>query len=98
MWSRSSGSNRTPTANVAEAKRSNASPVQDSGPYASPNFAGKPEMHARLVANLDHAPQRLFESGLHSADHLILGFVGEVGHVEIAEVVILDPVVERATS
>ena len=54
-------------------------------------------MHARLVANLDRAPQRLLESGLYSANHLILGFVGEVGHVEIAEVIIFDPVVERAT-
>jgi hypothetical protein len=39
MWSRLSGSNRTPTANVAEAKRSNASGVHDSGAYGSPNFA-----------------------------------------------------------
>jgi hypothetical protein len=39
IWSRSSGSNRTPNANVAEANRSKASAVDESGPYASPNFA-----------------------------------------------------------
>jgi hypothetical protein len=54
----------------------------------------EPEMHARLVANLDHTPQRLVESSLHSANYRILGLVGEIGRVEIAEVVILDPVVE----
>src|SRR5207302_3422884 len=37
------------------------------------------------------------ESGLHPADHRILGFVGEVGHVEIAEVVILDSEIEWTT-
>jgi hypothetical protein len=54
----------------------------------------EPEMHARLVANLDHAPQRLVESGLHSADHRILGLVGDIGRVEIGEIVILDSVIE----
>src|SRR6202022_1984993 len=39
MCSRSSGSNRTPTANVGDAKRSKASAVDESGPNASPNFA-----------------------------------------------------------
>ena len=73
MYSRSSDSSRTPTANVADAKRSKASAVDESGPYASPNFASNPEMHARLVANLDHAPERLVESGLYSVDYRILG-------------------------
>jgi hypothetical protein len=50
-----------------------------------------------LVANLDHAPQWLVESGLHPADYRILGLVREIGLVEIAEVVILDPVVEGTT-
>jgi hypothetical protein len=54
-------------------------------------------MHARLVANLDRAPQRLVESGLHSTNYCIFGVVGEIGRIEIAEIVILDPVVERAT-
>jgi hypothetical protein len=54
-------------------------------------------MHARLVANLDHAAQRLVESGLYPTNYRILGVVGEVGRIEIAEVVILDPVVGRAT-
>jgi hypothetical protein len=49
-------------------------------------------MHASLVANLDHAPERLVESGLYSTNYHILGVVGEVGRIEIAEVVILDPV------
>ena len=50
-----------------------------------------------MVANLDYAPQRLFESGLHSTNYRILGLIGEVRSVEIGEVVTLDPVVERAT-
>ena len=54
-------------------------------------------MHARLVANLDHSAQGLVESGLYSTNYRILGLVGEVGRIEIAEVVILDPVVQRAT-
>jgi hypothetical protein len=50
-----------------------------------------------LVANLDHAPPRLVESGLHSTNYCIRGFVGKVRGIEIAEVVILDPVVQRTT-
>jgi hypothetical protein len=50
-----------------------------------------------LIANLDHAPQWLVESGLHSTNYRIFGLIGEVGRIEIAEVVILDPVVEWAT-
>jgi hypothetical protein len=50
-----------------------------------------------LVANLDHAPQWLVEGSLHPANYGVLGLVGEIGRVEIAEVVILDPIVERAT-
>jgi hypothetical protein len=34
---------------------------------------------------------------LDAADHRILGLIGEVRSVEIGEVVILNPVVERAT-
>src|SRR5215831_17244685 len=60
-------------------------------------FHLEPEMHARLVANLDHAAQRLIESGFHTADHGILGLVGEVRRVKIGEIVILYSVVERAT-
>ena len=50
-----------------------------------------------LGCNLDHAPERLVESGLYSTNYRILGLIREIGIVEIAEVVILDPVVERAT-
>ena len=96
MWSRSSDSNRTPTANVAEAKRSNASDVHERAIRLT-ELGLEPEMDSRLVANLYHAPQRLVESGLHSTNYRILGLIGEVGRTEIAEVVILDPVVERAT-
>ena len=96
MWSRSSDSSRTPTANVADAKRSKASAVRRERPVRLAELCLEPEMHARLVANLDHAPQRLVESGLHSTNYCILGLVGEIGTVEIAEVVILDPVVEGA--
>jgi hypothetical protein len=35
----------------------------------------EPEMHARLVANLDHAPERLVERGAHSTNYGILGLV-----------------------
>jgi hypothetical protein len=49
-------------------------------------------MHARLVADFHYAPQRFVESGLHSTNYHILGGVGEIGRIEIAEVVILDPV------
>jgi hypothetical protein len=54
-------------------------------------------MYARLVANLDHTPQRLVESGFHTTDHLILSPLGNVGRVEIGEVVIFDSVIEGAT-
>ena len=37
------------------------------------------------------------KAGPHSMNYRILSVVGEVGRIEIAEVVILDPVVERAT-
>ena len=57
----------------------------------------KPDVDPSLVANLDHVPQRLVESGLHSTNYRILGLVRDVGSIEIAEVLILDPVVERAT-
>src|SRR5690348_2717552 len=57
----------------------------------------EPEMHACLISNLDDAAQRLVESGPNSTNHCILGLIGEVRSVEIGEVVILDPVVERAT-
>jgi len=57
----------------------------------------EPEMHTCLVANLDHLPQRFAESGVDSANYRILGLVREVRRIEIAEVVILDAVVERAT-
>jgi len=56
----------------------------------------EPEMYTRLVANFDHAAQWLIESGSHSANYRIFGFVGKVGRVEIGEVAILDPIVERA--
>jgi len=54
-------------------------------------------MYTRLVTNFDHAFQRLIKSGSHSANYRILGFVREVRVVEIGEVVIFDPVVQRAT-
>jgi hypothetical protein len=54
-------------------------------------------MHTSLVANLDHTPQRLVESGVHPVNDRILGLIGEVRRIEIAEVVILDPVVQRTT-
>src|SRR5690348_8580494 len=54
-------------------------------------------MHTRLVANLDHGSQRLIERGAHSTNYGILGLIREVRCVEIGEIVILDPVVERAT-
>src|SRR6202030_3038399 len=38
IWSRLSGSSRTPTANVAEVKRSKASAEHERGPYGSPNL------------------------------------------------------------
>ena len=57
----------------------------------------KPDVDPSLVADFHHAPQRLVESGPHSTNYRILGVVGEVGRIEIAEVVILDPIVERAT-
>ena len=57
----------------------------------------EPEMHARLVATSTVLRQRLVESSLHSADYRVLGLIREIGIVDIAEVVILDPVVERAT-
>jgi hypothetical protein len=50
-----------------------------------------------LVANLDHAAQRRVESGPHSMNYRILGVVGEIGRIEIAEIVILDPVVGLTT-
>ena len=56
----------------------------------------EPETYTRLVANFDHAAQWLIESGSHSANYRIFGFVGKVGRVEIGEVAILDPIVERA--
>jgi hypothetical protein len=42
-------------------------------------------MYASLVANLDHAPQRLIESGSDSLNYLVLGLVGNVGCVEMSE-------------
>jgi hypothetical protein len=54
-------------------------------------------MYMGLIANFDHAAQWLIESGAHSANYRILGFVGKVGRVKIGEVEIFDPVVERAT-
>jgi hypothetical protein len=51
-------------------------------------------MHTSLVANLNHARQRLVESGLNAANYCIFGLIGEVRRIEIGEVVIPDPVVD----
>jgi hypothetical protein len=72
MCSRPLGSRRTPTAKSGEAKRSNASAVEESG-IGLTKFGVEPEMHARLVADLDHTPKRLIESRRHFADGHILG-------------------------
>jgi len=63
---------------------------------AKPAF--KLEVHARLVANFNHASKRLLESTLRSPDNCVLGVVGDVRPVEIGEVVILDGVIKRAAS
>ena len=39
-------------------------------------------MHTRLVADLNHASQRLIVSGAHSANYRILGLVREIRRVE----------------
>jgi hypothetical protein len=56
----------------------------------------EPDMHARLVAHLDGASQRLLEGGRHPADHNVLGVIGNVRSIEIAEVVVPDAVIGLA--
>jgi len=58
-------------------------------------MALKPDMDARLVAHFDNAPQRLIKSRRDPPDHRVLGFVGNVRGVEIAEVVIPYPIIGR---
>src|SRR5689334_8758686 len=59
-------------------------------------FAFEPKMYSRLIADLDHAPQRLIESCPHSADNRILRLIRKVRAIEISQVVILDAVVRWA--
>jgi hypothetical protein len=56
----------------------------------------EPDMHTRLVAHFDSAFQRLVKRGRHPADHQILGFIGNIGGVEIPEIVVPDPVIGPA--
>jgi hypothetical protein len=51
----------------------------------------EPDMDARLVAHFDSAPQRLVKCRRDTSDNRVLGFVGNVRGVELAEVVILTP-------
>jgi len=72
MCRRSPGSSRTPTANIGEAKRFSGA---GEGRIMLAELRSEPEMHARLVPNLDHASQRLIKSGSHSTNYRILSLV-----------------------
>ena len=98
MCSRSSDSSRTPTANVADAKRSKASAVDESGPYASPNFASNQRCTRAWLRTSTMLRSGSSKAAFTRRITASSASYGEVGIVEIAEVVILDPVVERATS
>jgi hypothetical protein len=54
----------------------------------------EPQMHARLVSHLDLVAQGRIERRGRALDHRALGFIGQVGSVEIGEVVVLDPEVQ----
>ena len=55
----------------------------------------EPQMDAGLVADLDHGPQGWFEGGGGAADDGVLGVPGEIGAIEIGEIIVFHAVLGR---